>query len=260
MIAILLTILSGCARAQQPFDTDDTDVVDRGKWHFETYNQLDLLQHAALPSKRQNTWNFKFSYGIYKNVEIGADNQMLTIFNAPDPVQPRVAFGYGDMDLSVKWNLYKEKFGHRMPALGVNLNIEFPTGNDKKLLGSGLTDYYLYGIIQKSVTERIKLRANAGVVFAGNTQTGVVGIRSRGTVFTGAASVVRDFTKRLRLGTEVTGAASTDFDLQRGQLQNKTGGNYKLKDNLSLDFALTAGKYIASPRLGAQIGFSVDFK
>jgi len=45
-----------------------------------------------------------------------------------------------------------------MPALGVNLSIEFPTGNEKRLLGSGLTDYYLYGIVQKSVTERIKFR------------------------------------------------------------------------------------------------------
>jgi hypothetical protein len=37
------------------------------------------------------------------------------------------------------------------------------------------------------------------------------------------------------------------------------GGEYGLRNGMTLDFGLLGGKYIASPRLGGQIGFSVDF-
>src|SRR5262249_51190724 len=126
--------------------------------------------------------------------------------------------------------------------------------------GSGVTDYYLNAIAQKSLSEKTKLRVNGGVYFAGNTLTGAVGIRTtRGVVITGGTSLVRDLTTRLDLGVEMYAAVSRNFDLGRGQLQTELGGNYKLLKNLSLDFGLLGGFYQASPRIGPIIGFSVDF-
>ncbi len=37
------------------------------------------------------------------------------------------------------------------------------------------------------------------------------------------------------------------------------GGQYALRNGLSLAFGLLGGKFIASPRIGAQIGFAADF-
>jgi hypothetical protein len=69
---------------------------------------------------------------------------------------------------------------------------------------------------------------NAGTTFAGNTLTGVVGINTRGTIFTGGASVVRQFTRKLDLGIEVYGGYTANLALGRDELQEQVGGNTKL--------------------------------
>ena len=67
------------------------------------------------------------------------------------------------------------------------------------------------------------------------------------------------FTPRLDLGAEVTGAFTGNFDSGQRQLQAQVGGNCRLRDGLSLDFGVVAGRFAASPRLGAQLGVSLDF-
>ena len=69
--------------------------------------------------------------------------------------------------------------------MAIGVNIEIPTGDTKRQLGSGLADLYLNSIFQKSLTSKTKLRWNGGILFSGNETTGVVGIKSRSTVFTG---------------------------------------------------------------------------
>jgi uncharacterized protein YjlB len=70
---------------------------------------------------------------------------------------------------------------------------------------------------------------------------------------------VRQFTPKLQLGIELTGAMSKDLQLGKGQLQTLAGGNYQINQKLSFDFGVLAGKYAASPRAGIQLGVSVDF-
>jgi hypothetical protein len=246
------------ASAQQPFFTDDTDVTEKGKFHFEFSNEFDLLQRPAFPSLKQNTASFELNYGLLEGVEISIEAPLLTIINARE-ASPRTAFGIGDTNFSVKYNFLKERDDSRLPAMTVSLNIEIPTGDTRRQLGSGLADYSLNGILQKSLTEKTTLRLNGGVIFSGNTVTGAIGIRTRGTVFTGGGSLVRQFTPKLRLGAEVVGALTRNFDLSRGQLQVQVGGNYSLKENLTLDFGIIGGRYSASPRAGVQVGISVDF-
>jgi len=133
-----------------------------------------------------------------------------------------------------------------------------PTGNSKRQLGSGLADFYLNGILQKSLTSKIKLRLNGGILFSGNETTGVVGIKTRGNVFTGGASIVKQLSTKLQLGIELTGALARNQGLGKGQLQTLVGGNYQLRNNLSFDFGVVGGKYAASPRAGIQLGISID--
>jgi len=259
LLALFAALAVAPAPAQQPFVTDDTDVTEQGQFHFEFSNSFDLLQPESFPNLKQNTASFELAYGLLKHVEVSIETPLITIFNARE-ASSRTAFGIGDTNLSIKYNFLPEREGSRLPALTVSGSIELPTGDTKSGLGSGVADYSLNGVMQKTLTARTKLRLNGGVIFSGNTVTGAIGIRNaRGTVFTGGASIVRDFTDKLALGVEVTGAQTRNFDLGKGQLQAQIGGNYALRENLTLDFGFTAGRYSASPRLGAQLGISVDF-
>ncbi len=260
LLAILLALPTATARAQLPFFTDDADTTDKGKFHFEFFDEQDVLQRALYPAKRQNTANFKLNYGLTKRIELDADIPFLTIYNSKASPSGNAA-GIGDRQFGVKYNFHQEQERSRIPALTAVFYVEAPTGSTAKQLGSGVTDYFLYGVAQKSLNGRTKLRTNAGILFAGNTSTGLIGVRTtKGKVFTGNASLVRDFTPKLILGAEVFGAVTGNFVLSKGQLETQFGGNYALRENLALVFGVLGGRFVAIPRVGAQLGFAYDFK
>jgi hypothetical protein len=260
-LALTLSLLGASVslgHSQQPFVTDDTDTTPRRHFHFEFSNEFDLLQSSAFPNQKQNTADFELDYGVFDNLEVGIESPLLTIMNARGTV-PQTITGIGDTNLSLKYNFLKEREHSRRPALAIAFNLELPTGDTSRQLGSGLADFYTNSILQKSLTKKTTLRLNGGILFSGNETTGVIGIASRGTVFTGGGSLVKQFTPKLDLGVELTGALAKNLQLGKGQLQTMFGGNYQFKQNMSFDFGVLAGKYVASPRAGVQLGLSVDF-
>ena len=70
---------------------------------------------------------------------------------------------------------------------------------------------------------------------------------------------MRDFNEKLKLGVKLTGAAARNSQLGKGQLQFQAGGNFRVWENMTFDFGILGGCYAASPRLGGQIGVSIDF-
>jgi Putative MetA-pathway of phenol degradation len=254
---ILAFCVAAPLSAQLPFYTDDPAVTEKGKLHFEFFDEFDALQQPQFPNLRQNTINYKLNYGLPHNLELDLDAPYLSIYRA---LQTPSATGAGDTNLGVKWEYHKESPGNPLPALGVSFYIEFPTGDPSKQLGSGLRDYWLNFIAQKSISDKTRINANAGYLFAGNTSTGVLGItKVRGHVFAGGLSLLHDFTPRLTLGGEVYGGFASNGTLGRSQLQGLAGGTYALRNGLAVSLGLLGGKYIASPRIGVQIGFAVDF-
>ncbi len=249
--------LSVPASAQLPFYTDDPAVTEPGKWHFEFFDELDALQPPQYPNLRQNTANYKLNYGLPYNLEVDLDAPYLAIYHA---LAFPASSGAGDTNLGIKWEFHKEKPGSPVPAMGVSFYVEFPTGDANQQLGSGLIDYWLNFIAQKSLSDKTRVNVNAGYLFAGNTSTGVLGItKVRGHVFAGGVSLLHDFTPRLTIGAEMFGGFGSSNDLARSQLQGLVGGTYQLRNGLALSLGLLAGKYIASPVVGGQIGFAVDF-
>lgn len=247
--------------AQQPFATDNADVTDKGKFHFEASSEYDVLQRSALPVKEQSYTRAQISYGLLKNVEISVQAPFLLLFNAADNGGTKIVGGYSDLSFGAKYNFRHERENSPLPALAVSAFLQAPTGSVNRKLGSGVTSYGFNGIAQKNFLKKNVARINAGMVVAGNTIEGVLGIPTvtQGAIFTGGGSLVRQFTEKLLLGAEVYGAVTNNFQLSAGQLQFQTGGNYQLKKNTTLDFGLVVGHFAASPRYGFKIGFSHDF-
>jgi hypothetical protein len=244
--------------AQQPFVTDDADTTPKGKFHFEFSNEFDWLHRSSLPNVRQNTADFEIDFGVLDRLEIGIESPHLTILNSAGTI-PQSFSGIGDTNVSLKYNFLRERENSRLPAMAIALNLELPTGDKERQLGSGLADFYMNGILQKSITKHTKLRLNGGILFSGNETTGVIGIKTRGTVFTAGGSLVKQFTPKLQLGMEVTGAITNQLALGKGHLQTLAGGNYQFNRKASFDFGIVAGKFAASPRVGVQLGLSIDF-
>jgi len=258
----LVLLVAGAAgtvipvQAQLPFYTDDPEVTARGTLHFEFFNELDGLQSSEFPDRRQNTANFKVNYGLPHSLEVDLDVPYLSIYRAAGT--PGAA-GIGDTNLGLKWKFHSATPGSRVPALATSLYIEFPTGNEREQLGSGLKDYWLNFIAQEPFTDKTRLNVNLGFLFAGNTSTGVVGVQTtRGQVYTTGVSLLHDFLPRLTLGGELFGAFADTAGLSRTQLQFLGGGQYEVRHGFSLTFGVIAGKYSASPRIGGQLGFAVD--
>jgi hypothetical protein len=256
LLLLSCSFLTGPLVAQMPFYTDNADVTDEGTLHFEFFNEYDGLQSAQYPDLRQNTFNYKVNYGFPHGLELDFDAPYLSIFRASGS---QTSAGPGDTDMGIKWNFHKAPHPWGIPALSASLYIEFPTGDESQELGSGLTDYWLNSIAQEPFSDKTRLNANFGFLFAGNTSTGVLGIQStRGQVFTGGVSIAHDFNARVSLGVEAYGAIADNKGLGKDQLQGLAGGQYQLNPHMAVTFALLGGSHVASPRVGAQVGFEVD--
>jgi hypothetical protein len=261
-VRIWLLLLAGICSAQpllaqQPFYTDNPEVTDRGTLHFEFFDEFDGLQSSQFPNLRQNTANFKVNYGLPHRLELDVDAPYLSIYRTDGA---KNATGPGDVDMGVKWNFRTVSQGSHRPALAASLYIEIPTGNVRQHLGSGLTDYWLNFIGEEPFTAHTRLNVNLGFLFAGNTSTGAIGIQTtRGHVFTGGISLLHDFNPRLTLGGEVYGGIADNNGLGRSQLQVMLGGVYTIRERFAVTFAVLGGRYEASPRIGGQIGFTMDF-
>lgn len=257
LLVVLLVFPAGPLLAQMPFYTDNADVTEHGTLHFELFNEYDGLQSAQFPDLRQNTFNYKVNYGLPYHLEIDLDAPYLSIYRARGAADSN---GPGDTDMGIKWNFHQAAHPLTFPALSASLYIEFPTGDTGQQLGSGLTDYWLNSIAQEPLSDRTRINANLGFLFAGNTSTGVLGIQTtRGHVYTGGLSLLHDFNPRVTLGIEAYGAIDDNNGLGKDQFQGLAGGQYQLNPRMAVTFALLGGSHVASPKIGGQVGFEVDF-
>jgi len=256
--SIMFLLAAASARAQQPFVTDDADVTSRGAVHVEVSNEYDWLQRSQFPHLQQNTFNLRVNVGVGAGLELDLDSPLITVVNDP-AVLPVTPFGVGDTNFGMKCRIHEEHDGSSAPAVSAALYIEIPTGEPRTGLGSGLTDVWIYAIVQKAIRPSLTLRVNAGYLFAGNTSTGVVGIETvRGHIATMSASVARRLTDAWTLGAEVSGAATSKAGLEREQLQVLVGAMCVLRPALTLDLAVLAGHFTASPRRGVLVGLAID--
>ena len=255
-VVLICSCLSNAARAQMPSYTDDPSITPVKTMHIEVFDEYDGLQSSQFPDKRQNTANFKFNFSPFSRLELDLDFPYLNIQRAAGVGN---SAGIGDTNLGAKWSFPAPKSDPLNASYSLSFYVEFPTGDSANGLGSGLTDYWLNFAMQKPLSEATRINWNVGVLFAGNTSTGAVGIQTRrGQVYTGGISLLHDLTSRLTVGAELYGGVSDGAGQDKTQLQAMLGGEFAIRDGLSLSFGVLGGKYGATPSLGGQIGVAVD--
>ena len=163
--------------------------------------------------------------------------------------------GIGDTALAVKYRFTRDAGATH--ALAASLSVEVPTGSHARGLGSSLVDVGVTLGSQHHLTPALTLRVNGGAVLAGNTQTGALGIRQRGTVLTAGTSLVATVSPRVLLGAELVGAWSQRDTLGGSFVGWQVGGNVLLRRGLTLDWGAIGGHSAASPALAVQLGCSV---
>jgi hypothetical protein len=241
--------------AQMPFYTDDTALTPTKTLHFEIFDEYDGLQSSQFPDERQNTANFKINVSPYSHIELDVDVPYLAIQRAAGSDS---SHGIGDTNMGAKWN-FPARSDPSAATFAMSFYVEFPTGSATRGLGSGLTDYWLNFILQKTLSETTRINGNLGILFAGNTSTGAVGIQTRrGQVYTGGISMLHDVTPRLTLGGELYGGVSDGAGGDKTQLQAMLGAQYAIRDGLTLCLGVLGGKYGATPQIGGQLGIAVD--
>jgi Putative MetA-pathway of phenol degradation len=252
LVAAGCVIAAAAVSAQQPFVSDDAEVTDKGKWHFEYYNSYVELSRSAAPDLRQDTNNFVIQYGVIENLEANVDFPLIAIQRAPH-AQLSSAFGLGDVDFALKYKLVSEKPDQVHPAFTFVMAVEVPTGDPRTQLGSGYTDVVFNTITQKTIAETWAIHLDLGYQISGNTLTGAIGIRTPGHIFAGGLSVTRIMSDTLLLGVDLNGAAIHTAHQSDGQLQLTAGGSLALGKKFTFDFAAFVGWY-DSPRVGVLLG------
>ena len=112
--------------------------------------------------------------------------------------------------------------------------LSSPTGDVSQQLGSGLNDYWLNLIEQKSLSSKTRITGNLGYLFAGNTSTGALGTQTtRGHVAPRGFSLLHDFRPSLTFGAEVFGAYTGNGNLGKSQLQAMVGGQNVIRKGLT---------------------------
>ena len=126
--------------AGPPFITDDPEPVDYQHWEFYLASQ-----HARSAHDWSGTApHVEVNYGVAPNVQL----HLIAPLAYDAPAHEEGHYGYGDTELGVKFRFIQET--PYCPQVAVFPLVELPTGSKKDGLGTGHTQAFLPGWLQKA--------------------------------------------------------------------------------------------------------------
>ena len=136
----LFVFLTLGIQAGPPFVTDDPEPVDYQHWEFYIASQ-----HAQTSDGWSGTApHIELNYGVITNVQL----HLIAPLTYDAPKNGAAQYGYGDMELGVKFRFLQET--SLLPQAGVFPLVEIPTGDSSRGLGSGQWQAFLPLWLQKS--------------------------------------------------------------------------------------------------------------
>ena len=138
-LTILALALAATAHAGPPFVTDDPEPVDFRHW--EVYL-------ATQQARNGDGWagtapHIEINYGVVPDVQL----HLIAPFSYTRPVGGPTTYGFGDMELGIKYRFIHET--DTRPMVGIFPLVELPTGNSAQGLGNGKAQFFLPVWFQK---------------------------------------------------------------------------------------------------------------
>ena len=190
-LSVLFFTVTLTAFAGPPFVTDDPVPVDCHQWEFYV---------ASQQTETDGGWSgtaphLELNYGVVTNVMLHLIAPLA--YDAPSAGISR--YGYGDMELGVKFRFIQET--ERRPQIGIFPLLQIPTGSESPGLGSGRVQAFLPVWLQKSFGDwTIYGGGGYGInPGAGNQNWGY-----------GGMVVQRPITKNILLGGEIYHRTATE--------------------------------------------------
>jgi hypothetical protein len=214
--------LAGAAFAGPPFQTDDPQPIDYKHYEFYIFGAAD----GTAVAYASNGPAFEFNWGALPNVHLHIIAPFAGIYPSNNPAlapssSGTRAFGFGDIELGVKYRFVQES--KHVPMIGTFTMFEIPTGSAPKGLGVGKTWYKLPLWAQKSF--------GPWTTYGGGGETIVPVKGYRNYPFAGWL-LQRDIGKKWTIGTEVFyhGPEGIATAQTRPATLIDFGGYYKFRD------------------------------
>jgi hypothetical protein len=129
------------AWAGPPYVTDDPEPVEYRHWEMylasQSFHDKDGWTGTAP--------HFEVNYGVVPNVQL----HMIAPLAYSIPDGGRLAYGYGDTELGVKFRFVQERT--RVPMIGTFPLLEVPSGSRSEGLGNGSAQLFVPVWLQKSL-------------------------------------------------------------------------------------------------------------
>jgi hypothetical protein len=270
-IAILIILLaksrSGFAQ-QRPLVTEDPETVGSGLILLEGgYEYQDDLFYpvSGLTGDLMRIGTLGFSFGVGSIAEVQIDGgivQRLTVKDRqPAPLSGQLTYtgdhtkDYEDVVIGTKVRVVSEAPGR--PAIALRFATRLPNASTESGIGLDTTDFYLTGILGKTV-QSIRLVGNLGL--------GVLTDPTRGyrqnDVITYGMSLARAVKQGVEIVGEVNGHAVTrNHDTPPGtesRSMMRVGGRFT-KGTVRIDGGLLVGLTSRDPTWGFTTGFTWVF-
>jgi len=157
---ILFSFFSTSVFAAHPLITDDAGTQGKGRVQLEVNSEVNYDKDSEAGVKTKTTGGEVatiLSYGITENVDVvlGIPYQWFTIKEDGEIISREK--GLSDISLELKWRFY-ERDGW---SFALKPGATFPTGNEKKGLGTGRVTYDIFFITTKEI-EPLAFHFNLG--------------------------------------------------------------------------------------------------
>jgi hypothetical protein len=142
-IAVLvfqITIGTCVAWAGPPFRTDDPGTVGYRGWEIDVASVMSKDKDGTSATAPQ----LEVNYGLLSNLDL----HMIASLSYVNPNEGSTHYGFGDLELGVKYQFIQEN--HWLPMVATFPLLEMPTGNQKQGLGGGHVNAFIPLWFQKS--------------------------------------------------------------------------------------------------------------
>jgi len=242
LLTCLIPLSPSSVFAARPLTTDDTGIVEKGKFQLETgfdFTRQDNHDRELSPS-------MTLSYGLFERMDMGIGSGYLFVH----PEEGKEENGFADTELKIKYRLMDEKGW--LPSFAVTGKVKIPTASESKGLGSSKTDFGINVILTENLSKRWFFHINAGYTFIGEH-----GVNNEFNYSVAGQFILSD---KWALVGEIVGV--NNFNGREGDdlLSGLLGTYYLITDNIVWDAGVEIGMSKAAPDFRLTTGLTLFFK